>query len=47
MPKKKNATADMAIFEKSLSEIKGENMIEETKCVGTLLNGEFTHNEGL
>ncbi len=37
--------ADFAIFEKSLREIKPENLIEEGKVVGTLLNGEFTHRD--
>ncbi|WP_420582750.1 amidohydrolase [Reichenbachiella sp.] len=39
--------ADMAIFEKSLRDIKPENLVKESICVGTILNGEFTHKEGL
>ncbi|WP_020415454.1 amidohydrolase [Microbulbifer variabilis] len=39
--------ADMAIFEKSLRDIEPDNLIEEAKVVGTLLNGKFTHRENL
>ncbi|PRY26936.1 putative amidohydrolase YtcJ [Aliiruegeria haliotis] len=39
--------ADIAIWEKNLREIAGENMIEEANVVGTLLNGEFTHRDGM
>ena len=39
--------ADMAIFEESLRDIEPENLIEQARCVGTLLNGEFTHREGM
>ncbi|MFA0813441.1 amidohydrolase [Microbulbifer epialgicus] len=39
--------ADMAIFEKNLRDIKPDNLIEEAKVVGTLLNGKFTHREDL
>ncbi len=39
--------ADMAIFEKSLRDIKPENLITQAKVVGTLLGGQFTHREGL
>ena len=39
--------ADIAIWEKNLREIAPENMIEEANVIGTLLNGEFTHREGM
>ena len=39
--------ADIAIFEKSLRDIKPENLIAEAKVVGTLLGGEFTHRDGM
>lgn len=39
--------ADIAIFEKSLRDIKPDNLIEEANVVGTLLNGEFTHRDGI
>lgn len=39
--------ADIAIWQKSLRDIAGENMIDEATVVGTLLNGEFTYREGL
>lgn len=39
--------ADIAIWQKSLREIAPENMIEEAIVIGTLLNGEFTHRDGL
>ena len=40
-------TADIAIFKKSLRDIKPENLIKEAEVVGTVLNGEFTHREGM
>ncbi|MBG6158705.1 putative amidohydrolase YtcJ [Labrenzia sp. EL_159] len=39
--------ADIAIFQKSLRDIAGANMIEEAVVAGTLLNGEFTHRDGM
>ncbi len=39
--------ADIAIWVKNLREIEPENMIAEAIVVGTLLNGEFTHREGM
>ena len=39
--------ADIAIWEKNLREISGENMIEEATVAGTLLNGEFTYRGGM
>ncbi len=39
--------ADMAIFEKSLRDIKPQNLIEQANVVGTLLGGEFTHLDGM
>ena len=39
--------ADMAIFEKSLRDIAPEKLIAEAKVVGTILEGEFTHRDGM
>ncbi|GGZ71814.1 amidohydrolase [Algibacter mikhailovii] len=39
--------ADFAVFNKSLRDIKPENLVEEAKCVGTMLYGEYTHNDGM
>ncbi len=39
--------ADIAIWDKNLREIDAENMIAEAIVVGTLLNGEFTHRDGI
>lgn len=39
--------ADIAIWQKNLREIDPENMIAEAIVIGTLLNGEFTHREGI
>lgn len=39
--------ADIAIFEQSLRDIEPENLIEKAKVVGTILNGEFTHRDGI
>lgn len=39
--------ADIAIFEKSLRDIEPENLIEEANVVATILNGEFTHRDGI
>ena len=39
--------AGIAIFEKSLRDIKPTNLVEEARVVGTLLNGEFTHRDGI
>lgn len=39
--------ADIAIWQKNLRDIAPENMIEEAIVIGTLLNGEFTHRDGM
>ncbi|MGI9522935.1 MAG: amidohydrolase family protein [Hyphomicrobiaceae bacterium] len=39
--------ADIAIWKKNLRDIAPANMIAEAVVVGTLLNGEFTHRDGM